>query len=652
MATETNLQTTLRPIVEPLKQLVQNTTTESNDDALPSIKETPAIAKKCGQELNKKKGAWIGRVAESPANDHANSKVYVDTLNASLKSETLGKLTEELKTAEETLKSEIETKIHDNQLEVIGSPWLRGVGESQQMSPKCIDRYWCIQRTATSNGFCGGNRKPSSVRTLHQLAEAKGSKYPVGAQALRHDSYIDDILTGSDSIPALKEAAHQLQQLCKAGGFPLQKWASNAPELHDGMPQPGRDTTALSSQPSDIQGQLKTWTDTTHSTPGLQWSPQSDCFRFTIAEAQVQRYTKRGIVSRAAQLFDPLGWLTPVVNDWRNFCSELTHLAEVRVPRPLFRHSQQRRREYHGFADASEQAYRAVISLRSQDADGQCSVTLVTAKSKVAPLQPRLKLCAAHLLARLAQRTSTTLELENAALHLWSDSTVALGWIQAPPSRWKTWDLWWNGPKFLRQDANFSPSGHTKLKELPEARGHVSHQSSKERKPSKTTMSTLHGGVQATLGTVRQRFWIPKERSTVKAIIHRCVTCVRWRADPASQLMGQLPEHRVTPARPFLSTGVDYTEPIWLRTTSGRGHKAHKGFLAVFVCMVTKAVHLEAVSNYTAEAFLAAFRRFVSRPGICAHLYSDCGTNFLGADRELRRPFSASSQQTASSGPR
>ncbi|XP_076301708.1 uncharacterized protein LOC143219718 [Lasioglossum baleicum] len=133
-------------------------------------------------------------------------------------------------------------------------------------------------------------------------------------------------------------------------------------------------------------------------------------------------------------------------------------------------------------------------------------------------------------------------------------------------------------------------------------------------------------------------------RAIVKGTIHKCVTCARWRAEPACQLMGALPEHRVTPARPFLSTGMDYAGPIWLRTTSGRGHEAYKGSFSVFICMVTKAVHLEVVS----EASLAAFRRFISRLGTCDHLYSDCGTNFQGADREVRRLFNASSQENHS----
>ncbi|XP_071581108.1 uncharacterized protein [Temnothorax nylanderi] len=109
--------------------------------------------------------------------------------------------------------------------------------------------------------------------------------------------------------------------------------------------------------------------------------------------------------------------------------------------------------------------------------------------------------------------------------------------------------------------------------------------------------------------------------------------------------MADLPRPRVTPARPFQYTGVDYAGPILLRTTPGRGHKATKGFLVVFVCLSSKAVHLDVASDYSSQAFIAAFKRFVSRRGMCTELYSDCGTNFVGADAELRKLFAASTKE-------
>ena len=92
------------------------------------------------------------------------------------------------------------------------------------------------------------------------------------------------------------------------------------------------------------------------------------------------------------------------------------------------------------------------------------------------------------------------------------------------------------------------------------------------------------------------------------------------------QLMGSLPNFRTTPSRPFTHTGVDYAGPFNVRVSPGRGQKNYKGYVALFVCCVTRAIHLEFVSEYTSEAFLAAYQRFTNHRGLSAHIYSDNGT--------------------------
>ena len=112
----------------------------------------------------------------------------------------------------------------------------------------------------------------------------------------------------------------------------------------------------------------------------------------------------------------------------------------------------------------------------------------------------------------------------------------------------------------------------------------------------------------------------------------------------AHQLMGQLPLSRVAPSRPFTHTGIDYAGPITLKTWRGRGAKTQKGWICVFVCFTTSAVHLEVVTDYSTDGFIATYRRFTSRRGIPHTLYSDCGTNFIGADTILKRMFIQGSQ--------
>lgn len=149
--------------------------------------------------------------------------------------------------------------------------------------------------------------------------------------------------------------------------------------------------------------------------------------------------------------------------------------------------------------------------------------------------------------------------------------------------------------------------------------------------------NTLHGGPNIMMAYLRKNYWIIGMRELVKRHYHQCVICFRYRAKTRSQIMASLPSNRITPARPFLHSGVDFAGPISIRLSKGCGYKSSKGYISVFVCLVTKALHLEAVSDLSTPAFLAAYHRFTARLGICAHLYSDNETNFVGAKNELER---------------
>ncbi|GFY02707.1 integrase catalytic domain-containing protein [Trichonephila clavipes] len=103
--------------------------------------------------------------------------------------------------------------------------------------------------------------------------------------------------------------------------------------------------------------------------------------------------------------------------------------------------------------------------------------------------------------------------------------------------------------------------------------------------------------------------------------------------------MGDLPTHRVTPSRPFSVCGVDYAGPINILRYRGRGAKTTKGYIALFVCFVTKALHLELVSDLPSEAFIASLKRFCARRGAPKHIYCDNGTTFVNARRKLQEIF-------------
>jgi hypothetical protein len=103
--------------------------------------------------------------------------------------------------------------------------------------------------------------------------------------------------------------------------------------------------------------------------------------------------------------------------------------------------------------------------------------------------------------------------------------------------------------------------------------------------------------------------------------------------------MGNLPPHRIQQARAFLKTGVDFAGPLWIKQHTGRNSKSIKVYVAVFVCFDTKAIHHEAVSNLSSDAFIAAFKRFISPRGLCSDVFSDNGTNFVAANKDLAPNF-------------
>ena len=145
----------------------------------------------------------------------------------------------------------------------------------------------------------------------------------------------------------------------------------------------------------------------------------------------------------------------------------------------------------------------------------------------------------------------------------------------------------------------------------------------------------LHAGPQLMLAVLQQRFWIVGARSVARKISRQCVTCHRYKAESAEQLMAPLPLVRATPANPFLRVGIDFAGPIILKNIKGRSRTTYKGYIALFVCLSTKAIHLELVDALSTEACINAIIRFTSRRGKPQVILSDSGRSLVGAKRRL-----------------
>ncbi|XP_011174949.3 uncharacterized protein LOC105207218 [Solenopsis invicta] len=154
----------------------------------------------------------------------------------------------------------------------------------------------------------------------------------------------------------------------------------------------------------------------------------------------------------------------------------------------------------------------------------------------------------------------------------------------------------------------------------------------------------LHAGTQATMAAVRQRYWPLAIRSTTQKIVQNCITCFKAKPRQSEAVMGSLPASRVTISRPFSRCGIDYAGPVILREGKRRNSRNHKAYIAIFVCFTTEAVHVELVSDLTTEAFLGAFRRFISQRGRPAHMFSDNGT-IVGAQNRLSEFYKIYNEQ-------
>ena len=146
-----------------------------------------------------------------------------------------------------------------------------------------------------------------------------------------------------------------------------------------------------------------------------------------------------------------------------------------------------------------------------------------------------------------------------------------------------------------------------------------------------------HSGVLHTLSDTRDRFWIINGNAAVRRVLHDCYKCRLLNAAPGKQVMSHLPEFRVSSGCPaFTCVGLDYAGPIFFKV----GRSLAKRYLCVFTCMATRAVHLEIAHSLDTQSCLQALQRFIGRRGSPRDVYSDNGSNFVGAARELKEAIS------------
>ena len=145
---------------------------------------------------------------------------------------------------------------------------------------------------------------------------------------------------------------------------------------------------------------------------------------------------------------------------------------------------------------------------------------------------------------------------------------------------------------------------------------------------------TLHGGVGFTMAHIRQEYWIPRLRQLVKNVINHCYGCKKFHVTRFhNPPPGDLPVDRTEGSYPFQTVGVDYAGPIVYKISKKKDGKA---YILLFACSLTRAVHLELLTDQTTENFIKCLKQFIARRGRPMKIYSDNGRSFVAAAKWLK----------------
>lgn len=347
-----------------------------------------------------------------------------------------------------------------------------------------------------------------ATRTIKQIAISNESTCPEASEVMKKGFYVDDLLFSTDTQEQAQTSLHHIRNMLCQAGMVLCKIVSNDSKVIENIPLDSCQSLDETSQ--------------TLKALGIRYDAKRDIFSFQLKPLEDGPSTKASVLSNIASIFDPMGWLGPVVLTaklimkslwltplkwtdiipteqqlvWDEFREQYQALNNITINRQCLI-DDAGRIDIHGFCDASIVGYGAVIYARSIDKKGLCQVSLICAKSRVAPKNQktlaRLELCSAVLLSKMVHKVVSNMSVEISSVNLWSDSMIVLHWLTILPSKLQTFvgnrvavvqeltskhvwrhirgennpadvisrglkpqelencKLWWNGPAFLAQ---------------------------------------------------------------------------------------------------------------------------------------------------------------------------------------------------------
>ena len=292
-----------------------------------------------------------------------------------------------------------------------------------------------------------------------QHARDHKDQYPLAAEAVQKNCYMDDLMPSVKSVDEAKTMRKQITELGDKAGFHVRKWISHRPEVIEEIPEQDRAAEIdLSKAEFPVTKTL-----------GVLWIAKEDKFSFRYSAPPNEFIlTKRSVLKKTATIFDPLGLLSPftvrgkllmqeawteavtwdevlplsLAKKWQTWFGELSDLARIKIPRCLKdSESNDERMTVHTFTDASEKAYAAAVYARYEFEDGSIGTRLITAKTRLEPLKalniPRLELMGAVIGLRLTRQVCEGLGVKRNKATYWVDSCNVGYWIHGQSRNFK-----------------------------------------------------------------------------------------------------------------------------------------------------------------------------------------------------------------------
>ncbi|XP_056636636.1 uncharacterized protein LOC130445135 [Diorhabda sublineata] len=522
-----------------------------------------------------------------------------------------------------------------------------------------------------------------AIRCLAKLAEDIQEMNPEIAEIIKHDFYVDDLLTGAPTLEHAQYICKAISDTLKSGCFALRKWCSNDTNAlknissndlksdilefaHDGKTKTlgliwvcnndklqykihTNPIALLLARLTDkaktaLKIQFKSFTLWSDSTITLAWVRTSPNLLKTFTAhrvAEIQSLTKHAdwrhipthdnpadIASRGIYPSQILNsdlwwrgptWLAKDPSFWPNDKLEVLHdlpelksslLTNVAPPTLSF--------PFERFSNFSRMQRTMAYILRFKD---NC---LQRNRRRGGSLTVQELSDSLKCLIRICQSQSYSTEIETLKNNKPLSSHSNL--LSLSP--------------FLEPDGLLRVGGRLKHSNYSFDKRHPILINSKHHFSKLLFLQEherlLHGGPQLLLSTIRENYWVISGRNLARKTVKNCVKCFKFNAKTIQPIMANLPRDRTNPSSAFSIVGVDYAGPFMINDKKGRGCRLSKCYIGVFICLSTKAVHLELISSLSSESFIQALYRFVSRRGKPSKILSDNGTSFVGAQRELK----------------